>query len=306
MKTTRTQAPSCTLGGLLLAGLLAAPAVLQAQPTAHYVPGVEGLKAASLPPPGFYLRDYNVFYDAHTFNSPQGGSVDALNPRAYIYANVPRLIWITDLQLGGGNFGVDALLPLQYTSLRVGPPGQVFHDQTFGIGDFFAEGTWSKHIQQFDFSLGAGFWAPTGDFTPLNPTRAGLGYWGEMLTAGVTWFPDNAKQWAVSALNRYEFNQEQKDTDFTPGQAYTLEWGVSRTFCQTLDVGAVGYYQQQVTKDGGAGAPGALDRAAAAGAEVSYFYPPATIGASLRYLYEFLAEDRLQGQTIVLTITKRF
>jgi hypothetical protein len=306
MTTTRNQTTPSILGGLLLAGLLATPAGTQAQPTAHYVPGVEGIKAASLPPPGFYLRDYNVFYQAHTFNNAQGNSVDILSPRADIYANVPRLVWITDLQLGGGNIGVDALLPLQYTSLRIGPPGEVFHDQTFGIGDFFAEATWSKHIKQFDFSAGAGFWAPTGDFTPMNPTRAGLGYWGEMLTAGATWYPDEAKQWAVSALNRYEFNQEQAKTDITRGQAYTLEWGVSRTFIRTLDVGAVGYYQQQVTKDSGDHASGALDRAAAAGAEVSYFYPPFTIGASLRYLYEFMSEDRLQGQTWVLTITKRF
>ena len=51
-----------SIGGLLIAGLLALPNLVQAQPTAHYVPGAEGIKAASLPPPGFYVRDYNSFY----------------------------------------------------------------------------------------------------------------------------------------------------------------------------------------------------------------------------------------------------
>jgi hypothetical protein len=45
---------------LITASLLAVPGLLQAQPTAHYVPGVAGIQGASLPPPGFYVRDYNL------------------------------------------------------------------------------------------------------------------------------------------------------------------------------------------------------------------------------------------------------
>src|SRR5512146_3272232 len=145
MKTLRNQPARITLLDLLLASLLAAPALVQAQPTAHYVPGVEGLKGASLPPPGLYLRDYNVFYYANTLNDNHGNNIPGVDPRAYIYANVPRVIWITDLQLLGGSIGVDGLLPLQYTELKANTPGGPFHDQTFGIGDFFAEVTWSKH-----------------------------------------------------------------------------------------------------------------------------------------------------------------
>ena len=50
------------IGSLVVAGLVAVPALLQAQPTAHYAPGTEGIKAATLPPPGIYVRDYNSFY----------------------------------------------------------------------------------------------------------------------------------------------------------------------------------------------------------------------------------------------------
>ena len=68
-----------------------------------------------------------------------------------------------------------------------------------------------------------------------------------MQTAGATWYIDEEKTWAVSALNRYEFNTEQRDTHVTPGDAYTLEWGVSKSVCKEVDLGVVGYYQQQVT-----------------------------------------------------------
>ena len=111
---------------------------------------------------------------------------------------------------------------------------------------------------------------------------------------------------ALSVLNRYEFNQEKEDTDITPGQAYTVEGGLSYGVTKTVDVGAIGYYQQKVTEDSGNRASSTRDRVAGIGPEISAFFPSATLGVSLRYAYEFMAESRLQGQTVTLTITKRF
>jgi len=141
---------------ILGAALMALPQVIQAQPTAHYVPGTEGLKAASLPPPGIYLRDYNVFYYSDRLNDSQGNSIPGTDPKAFIYANVPRLLWITDMVLFGGSIGFDALLPLQYTDLEVNTVSGHFNDNTFGIGDAFGEVTWSAHTAHWDLSLGYG------------------------------------------------------------------------------------------------------------------------------------------------------
>jgi len=288
---------------LVLAFSLAALAsTLQAQPTAHYVPGVEGIKGASLPPPGWYVRDYNLAYTAGAVNNAAGVSVGPPNFEAFTYANVPRVIWISDTQLLGGNVGVDALLPLVYQSVRAGG----YDSSTFGIGDLFAESTLSWHVRQFDFSAALGAWMPTGDYAP-NSTRAGLGYWTPMLTAGSTWYVDEEKTWALSALCRYEFNTEQRDTHVTRGEAFTLEWGASKTFKKVIDVGAVGYYQQKVTSDSG---PSAFvmpqDRVAAVGPEINVAFPKPMLFVSFRYLYEFMAENRAQGHTFALTLTKRF
>ncbi|HLX69836.1 MAG TPA: transporter [Verrucomicrobiae bacterium] len=289
---------------LLAAGMLWLPLLLSAQPTAHYTPGVEGIKGASLPPPGFYVRDYNVVYYATRANDASGNNAHVPNFRAFTYANVPRVIWISDTQVLGGYVGVDALLPFLYQSLRV--PG---YDQgTLGVGDFFAESTLSWHPRQFDLAVGLGVWAPTGD-APTQPgpsTRAGLGYWTPMLTAGATWYLDTNKTWAVSLLNRYEFNTKQRDTHITPGQAYTLEWGLSKTVAKVIDLGAVGYYQQQVTTDRGTGASPDRDRVLAVGPEINVVFPGPMLFASFRYNYEFLAQSRAQGHTFTLTLTKRF
>jgi hypothetical protein len=295
-----------SLGSLLIAGLLALPSFVQAQPTAHYVPGSEGIKAATLPPPGLWLRDYNSFYYADQVNDSQGHKIGVADAKAFVYANVPRLLWITDVKPLGGYLGVDALVPLVYTEIKANTAGGPFHNQTFGVGDLFFEGTWSWHLKQWDLALGAGAWAPTGDFSMNNPTRAGQGYWTEMLTAGATWYPDQEKKWALSVLNRYEFNDIQRDTHIRRGQAYTVEGGLSYGVTKTVDIGAIGYYQQQVTEDSGPGASSERDRVAGIGPEVSAFFPSVMLGVSLRYAYEFMAESRLQGNTVTLTITKKF
>ena len=288
------------VGGLLLAGLFTMPGILQAQPSAHYAPGTEGLKAATLPPPGLWVRDYNEFYYADQENGPTGSK--QATQQAFVYANVPRLLWITDIQVLGGYLGVDALVPLKYTHLQGG-------GQDFGVGDVFFEGTWSSHSQHWDFALGVGAWAPTGDFSMTDHTLPGNGYWTEMLTAGATWYPDDAKKWSLSALNRYEFSQKQEDTNITPGQAYTVEGGLSYGISPTVDVGAITYYQQQVTPNSNSVYPD-RNRVARVGPEIAAFFPSVMFGVSLRYAYEFMAEGgfppgRLQGNTITLTLTKK-
>ena len=299
----------------LTAGLAALPGLLCAQPSAHYPPGVEGIKGASLPPPGWYVRDYNVAYTSSRLNDNLGHEIAGSDLKVFNYVNVPRVIWITDTKVLGGFLGVDALLPVAYQSLKVTTPGGRVDSDTFGIGDLFAEGTLSWHLKQFDLSAGAGVWAPTGDSPSqaYQPTsRVGFGYWTPMLTAGATWYIDQQKTWSVSALNRYEFNTEQRDTHITPGQAYTLEWGVAKSVAKTIDLGAVGYYQQQVNSDSGPQAVKYRDRVAAIGPEISVAFPKPMLFVSLRYLYEFMAEGapgpgaRAQGHTFCLTLTKRF
>ena len=288
---------------VLVCGLATLATALQAQPTAHYVPGVEGIRAASLPPPGWYVRDYNLAYFASTVNNGRGDSFGPANFQAFTYANVPRVIWISETKFLGGFVGVDGLVPLVYQNVRAGGYGS----GTFGVGDLFAESTLSWHVKQFDFAVGAGLWMPTGESSAPPTTRAGLGFWTPMLTAGATWYVDEAKTWAVSALTRYEFNTRQSDTRVTRGQAFTLEWGVSKTLQKVIDLGVVGYYQQKVTDDSGPSAFVApRDRVAAVGPEINVAFPKFMFFVSGRYLYEFMSENRAQGHTFTLTLTKRF
>ncbi|MCX6874140.1 MAG: transporter [Verrucomicrobia bacterium] len=289
---------------VLTGTLLALPSLLQAQSpsfTGHYVPGVEGIKGASLPPPGFYLRDYNVFYTADRYNLPNGHEA-SMDFDAFVYANVIRGIWVSDWQVLGGNFVMDAMVPLISTDLEVNGRS----DSEFGFGDIYVEpAAIAWHGTQWDAALGYSLWMPTGESKP-NSAEPGKGFWGQMLTAGGTVYFDAEKTWALSLLNRYEFNQEEDSSDITPGDQWTLEFGISKSVMPTVEVGLVGYYQLQTTKDSGTNASRERDQVLAFGPEVSVLCPQLGLFTSLRYNFEVLAEDRPQGQTITLTLTKAF
>jgi len=301
------QLASLCIALVVLAGV---PRQAQAQPspsfTGHYVPGVEGVKGASLPPPGFYVRDYNAFYWANQLNG-NGGTEVPLDFNAFVYANLLRPVWITEWSVLGGSFGMDMIVPIQYTDLSVKAGGASLYDAAvFGIGDlYFEPATLSWHGKQWDAAFGYSFFAPTADSEP-GTAKPGKGFWTHMITAGGTLYFDEAKTWSLSLLNRYEFNMEEKDTGITPGQVWTLEWGLAKGVSKLVEIGASGYCQLQTTTDSGSNASSDLDQTVALGPEVTAAWPKTGILFSLRYLHEFEVYDRPQGDIVTLTLTRRF
>jgi len=279
----------------LVCGLVAGASSVQAQ--THYPPGVEGLKAASLPPPGFYFRDYNYLYFSDNFKA---GPPDF---DLFAYIQAPRMIWISDFKVLGAYYGADVLVPFPYQNLE----STGYSGSKFGLGDIFVEPiTLSWHPKQFDVAVGYGFWAPSGDYSQTDPVSPGKGFWTQMLTAGATYYPDEEKTWSISALNRYEINQENNDTGDTPGQYWTLEWGVGKSLTKAIEVGVVGYYQVQTSSATGPTAPDGKDSVVGIGPEISLFCSKLGLFTSIRYLREVAAHDRPEGNTVNVTFTKRF
>ena len=265
---------------------LAATTWLQAQ---HYPAGSEGIKGATLPPPGFYFEDYNSFYFYHKV--PGFGGQLQTGFDQYSYTQSPRLMWVTPWKLLGADLGAAVRIPFtwqEYTRnvLHVVPPnlqpgigpanlGSFFYAKTtdahFGLSDIQIEPlilAW--HWKQIDAVASYSFWAPTGDF-PGGADNQNTGYlfytlgqvyWTHMFTLGATWYCDAKKTWAISLLNRYEINTEQysglynepggvESLGTTLGDIYTLEWALSKTILKGVDIGVTGYYQQQVTATDG-------------------------------------------------------
>jgi hypothetical protein len=266
----------------------------------HYPAGAEGIRTATLPPPGIYFRDYNFVYWSDRFpDGPPGFE-------AFAYVNAPRLIWMTDWKIFGADYGMDIIVPFGYARVKADVPESVRHSR-FGLGDIQIEPVLlAWHPQQFDIALAYAVWAPTGDFNPQRLANLGTGFWGHMFTAGATWYPDQEKTWALGVLNRYEINHEQDKTGITPGHMLTTEWGLSRTVHQGIDIGLIGYWQQQVTRNTGPGTSGELSHVVGIGPEILAFCPKLGLFTSLRYVRELDAKNRPEGNTVTLTLTKRF
>lgn len=290
----------------LLLGLCVVAAGAQTQAatfSGHYPSGAEGVKGASLPPPGFYLRDYNLFYWADDFpGGPPGFD-------AFAYIQAPRAIYMTDFKILGANYGLDLLIPFYYGKVKYDTPGGAISDSTFTMGDLqFEPLLLGWHYKQFDIGAGYAFWAPTGDYNKdgQRPSRLlGKGFWSHMFTGGLTWYPDQEKTWSVSALNRYEIHMENNDLDYTAGDTWTIEFGLAKSVTKYLDLGVAGYYQKQVTGYSPSSA-GSMDSVFGIGPEISGLCPKLGLFTSLRYIFEIDAKDRPEGNTVTLTLTKRW
>ncbi|MDM8567218.1 transporter [Candidatus Halobeggiatoa sp. HSG11] len=282
---------------------LAVSSVVYAGETGHYVNGVEGIKAASVPPPGLYYLMYNVFYNADSVMDQHGNELN-IGFDASIYAMVNRFVWISDHKILGADYGMDMVVPLINTNVKV--LGN--EDEQFGLGDIYIEPLilrWAK--ERYDISAAAGLYLPTGDHG--EPASPGKDFWTGMFTLGGTYYFDEDKTWSGSILARYEIHSEKDDVDVKPGNDFHFEWGIGKTVAPGLDLGITGYAQWQISDDSGSDVTwdkAVHDQVFAVGPEAKLFIPSLKSFVSFRSQWEFDAEDRSEGYAMCLTFIKMF
>ena len=289
-----------TLGRLTAATALSASAMTSAFAAGHYVAGVEGLDAGSAPPPGLYYLGYLVDYHIDSISGAPGKNTGD------VYAYVNRLTWITNRKILGAAYGMEAVVPLQRTSLRFNGLG--VSSTSRGAGDIYlAPLILAWHGTQYDLTFSVGEWMPTGSYSSTNPSSIGLGYHGTMLTLGGTLYLGAGKAWSASALMRYEVNGAQQDTGLTPGNELSLEWGIGHPIGGGQQVGLVGYLQNQTTGSTGPGSSPLDPRKAAIGLE--YDIPLAHEGIFLKIAgyHEISASGgATKGNLLRMTLVKAF
>ncbi|GAB2785829.1 hypothetical protein GCM10027040_09900 [Halomonas shantousis] len=272
----------------------------------HYVPGVEGLRAATVPSPGLYYRAYLLHYRIDSLNDADGHDLPGDNDGS-VTALVSRLVWISDQQFLGADYGAEAIVPLQRTSLDFDAVG--IKDDDSGVGDIFLSPlVLGWHGTRWDAVFAAGEWFDTSDYDVEDTVSTGKGFRTTMLTLGGTVYFDDARRWSFSALSRYEINGEQDDTGITPGDSLSIEWGLGRRLDNGLELGLIGYdaWQLERDEDVPTGQPDDKAEQHAIGAEAGYFWPGLGLGLNAAYLNEYEARDRSQGDMLRLTLTKPF
>lgn len=289
----------------LLVLLLCCSTALGQQETGHYPAGAEGIKGATLPPPGKYLKWYNFYYSADKLTGAGGRKINA-GLDLDVFATAPRFIWMTEKKLFGADYGMDILVPFVQIDLKT--TGN--HASDAGVGDIFVEPVvlgW--HGDSWDVGAAAGIWMPTGEFDAAQPVNVGKGFWTTMLTFGATGYLDEDKKWSMSGLGRYEINSEKSGIAIRPGDDFHIEWGLGRTFHQNWTIGVSSYTHWQVTDDRGSAVTynaNVHDRFASLGPELGWASDDSTCFLSIRCQREFGAVDRTQGTNTVLSFVKVF
>ncbi|MBB1075197.1 transporter [Rhodoferax sp. 4810] len=292
------------LSKFALATTLTAASFL-AQAEGHYVPGVEGIQAASVPPPGMYYLGYLVNYSIDELRAPGSKTLPGSNTGT-VSALANRLVYITNTKLLGADYGMEAIVPVVRKSLSFNTPG--ISESSSGVGDIYLGPlVLGWHGSNWDAVAAAGLWFDNGNDD--SPSRPGNGYKSTMLTGGATYYFDAAKSWTGSALVRYEMNST-KSNGIKPGNQVSLEWGFGKSL-GPVQVGLVGYDQWQTSDDSGMGASSGQSERHAIGVEVVYpLMKEAGVMLKAAYYDEYSAKGgsgaQAKGSTLRFTFVKAF
>lgn len=284
-----------------------------AGPTGNeFTNGGEGIKVATVGPPGFYYRLYNFFYKTETLTDRNGKKLPA-DLDVFVFAQAHRPIWVTNIKILGGDWLPNVVIPIVYNDFRAGSTT----DSRVSLGDCVVEPiaiAW--HGEQWDAVIGLMAWVPVGHYDPYHPGGAGKGYWSGQFDAGGTYYPDKEKTWSLSWLGRYETHGKQRGHDVRLGDDFHFEWGIGKALpasmgigpLKAFEVGVVGYAQFQVTDDRGIDATWdkVHDRVFAVGPEIRFAIPQWKTLIEMRTNFEFGAVDRTEGIMTSFNVTRAF
>lgn len=307
---------------LVIAGLAAVLFILPSRVQAaqggytNYVPGLYGSFAVAVAPdPGFYMLNDFYYYkaDGNKARVIQGAQVEGdlnLDVAAYIATG----FYVTDKELFGGRYGFGGEIPVIYTDLSgqfdVNGTPFPFDEDGAGIGDpgvvpialFWNFGNF--HLNVYEFVV-----IPIGQYDKDEAINAGLNFWTfDTVVAGTYLHPE--KGFELSAVLGYIYNTENNDTDYQTGQEFHLDYMLNQFLSETVAIGLQGFYYKQVTGDSGSGALLGDFKGEAAGIGPAIMWATKAgnrdVFVNLKWLHEFHAEHRLEGDHFFLNLTIDF
>jgi hypothetical protein len=313
-------------GFLLTLFLLTGALPLRAQQKPQWMPGQIGLNAGILPSPGFTYANITINYSAGRFNNPSGTAIPVTGDYD-VWAVENAFYYVPDLKVLRGNLGMMLLLTPASGSLAAdiqtqnpGIPNLSAVAGGSGLADLLIEPIgigW--HLKRADIQVTEAMMLPTGRYTPGATDNVGTGYFGNHLLAGETVYITKNKATSANLFTDWEVHggrQGTNGTNKTPGQAFTMEWGlgqilpIKKNFSQLLQLGLVGYDQWQVTANGGTVPIGSTNLTIPAstlpyysvhaiGGQGTYILPMKNLAFYVKGYHEYTAYSHFVGTTIV-------
>lgn len=234
----------CRAVALALASLAGAASATEGGGSVYPV-GAENFTCCALPPPGLYGI---LWYQHYNTDQVRGNDGEVVTPSTFkVTANavVPRLVWITPVEIAGASLGFHTILPMVNLDVNVAPG--VRQSKT-GLGDMtFGPVLGWHHSEALHSVLALDIYAPTGAYDKNDVANIGRNHWAIQPVIGVSYIQPAGINGDVKLMWTHNF--ENGDTDYKDGQElivdYSVGWGLGNGW--TLGVG--GYYYQQLTDD---------------------------------------------------------
>jgi len=277
----------------------------------HYPNGVEDFMVGALPPPGTYLVNYMLLVQKNSLKDNSGNNLPA-DFNASVFAEVPRLIYVSPYTLFGASLAAHVFVPFysaDVTASSAAIPPLNFDANDKGIGDII----FSPLILGWHFGpeLHAVFaldmWAPTGNYDKSNPATQILSknHWTFEPVLAVSYLKEG---FDASAKLMYDFNTRNSDTNTDPGQEFHFDWALGYSLKNGLTGGVVGYNYWQTTDDevNGRKVSDQKSRVGGIGVGIKYWPKQGPFSMTLKQYWEYAAENIAAGPQTQFKITYAF
>jgi len=209
----------------------------QGQQKGQYLPGQQGLNAGVLPDPGFTYANITINYSADSLKNASGNAVP-LTGSYDIWAVENVFFYVPKFKVLGAKLAFMVAAPtLANGSLTLGSlafPNVAVNAGGFGVADTWVQPVtlgWS--LKRADIYAGYAFMAPTGRYTAGASDNVGSGYWGNHIITGSTVYLTKNKGTSANLFTDWELHGSKTTgagTRATPGQTFTMEWGLGQVF----------------------------------------------------------------------------
>ncbi|SIO02451.1 SphA family protein [Algoriphagus halophilus] len=295
----------------------------------HYTTGLKNIRDMANPPSGLFVLWYNSSFSSNTYVDRNGDKfksikLDQFHPKLPNinvdidlngFTTIPAIFWASEFKiLGGANFmagispsymSVDASLITERNGIVIDTVyTNISKSKVSGFSDtFFAPVGLSWDKEKIDFTFLYGFYAPTGKYETGSSDGLGLGFWTHQFQGFGYFYPTADKSTAILLGLTYEANSKIKDAEVTPGNRFSLEWGLSQYLSERLEVGVMGGHNWQVSDDKGEQVywdPTFHDKKNTIAFNAGYWLWSNRLMANLKYTTDYGARQRFEMNSWLL------
>ena len=318
----------------IMFGTVASAEAQMASPlqSGHYSPTMMNVRDMAYPPAGLFVLWYSAFTSSNSFVDRNGNKFESINLseinpalpdinvdlRLKALASVPTVFWASNFRILGGarymvgiapNF-VSADVSIFTERAGIGNPDtsivRQIDSKNSGFSDFFvAPVGLSWGWEHYDFTAMYSFYPPTGKYETGNAESIGLGFWTHQVQGRGYYYPRPDKATAVMVGLIYEMNGKIKDVDVSPGDRFTLEWGVSQYFSDRFEVAVQGGHNWQVSDDTGNDVywdPTYHDRKSTVAGGITLWPWKGHLAVTAKYAFDFGVRQRFKNSTLFVNL----